>query len=574
MIRRAVCFLGAIAAPAATLVALLALGRTALSVWENRYLGLGMYNSVALELKGHLGVALRDAAAVFLLILLAVALRRLVLRVTGRSPTAPGLLARGYLRLAGAPGAALGFTAALITLLGLAAAYPLHLAGATAEGKPHVILIVVDTLRADHIGAYGSDLQLTPNIDRFSGEALVFLNAVAEGSNTINSSASLLSSLYVSEHGYFDYDSRLSDEIVTLPEMLREIGYRTFGISTNPHVSSRNGLGQGFDTFIEDTSWRHTDAREVNDRFLSWTREGDDRPFFGMLWYIDPHEPYDPPSESMREPVPEELDALVGERTRRPGRVQRKGGKLSEPEKALASWLYRAEVSYVDSEFGRLMGTLDRLGILEDSLIILTADHGEAFWEHRDPLGEFFSGHGRSLHREEINVPLIIRLPGGARRGRIRERAGLIDILPTALDVAGVSDHARFAGDRRGTSLVNPVTADAGRLRPFSFSELITWEYGPYIMRSVQNDDVKLVRTYRYGDQEFDPPLEQWLDLHEGEEEVSRASQEAAGIAADIERAFAGWLAGMRAVESERIHLDRGEMERLQERLKALGYIE
>jgi hypothetical protein len=434
---------------------------------------------------------------------------------------------------------------------------PMH-AQRSTRGRPNVIMLVVDTLRADHVGSY-SNCQLTPNIDQFSEESVVFLNASAQAPNTINSAPSIFSSVYPSEHGYFSIEAKVSPKLLMLAEVLRDVGYRTFGISTNPYVASWAGLDQGFETFIEQTDFRPTDAAKVNYQALRWMERNPERPFFVLLWYMEPHEPYNPPSSFVNKFVEDELKPLISNRTK----LFDRDAELNKEERAVSKKLYAAEVNYFDSEFGLFMKELKRLNLIDNSLIILTSDHGEAFWEHLDVKGEPIQGHGNSLHGEQIDIPLIIRFPEAEHTGVIKGRVGSIDILPTVLEVVQVDDMDRLKHCHRGISLLGHDPRD------YSISERI----GKHIMRCIQNNDMKLMITYKYGDEFFDEPVEQLLDLHRGEQGIVTETGDDLLEKQDLIEALYRWESILQPFETSNPELGKNKELQLREKLEALGYV-
>ncbi len=281
---------------------------------------------------------------------------------------------------------------------------------------PNVILFLVDTLRADSLGAYGNDVVETPAIDRFAREGALFEQAFAQSSWTRPSVTSILTGLRPSVHGVERRGSLLSPAVTLLPEVLSEHGYRTGFLATNPNVGSFFGYSRGFDDFIElygrrkrgRVSPQELVARsdQVVDRAKEWLEEVSE-PFFLVVFVVDPHFPYDPPPDFNRYVDPGDKD----------------------PRRAL----YYGEVSFVDHCFGHLMDYLGERGISERTISILTSDHGEEFFDH----GQI--GHGKALYDESLHVPLIFRWPGRIEAGRrIDTPVQLVDLMETILRLAGL----------------------------------------------------------------------------------------------------------------------------------------
>ena len=332
---------------------------------------------------------------------------------------------------------------------------------------PDIVLIVVDTLRADHLGAYGYARNTSPVLDAIARKGTLFSNATSTSSWTRPAMASLFTARLPSELGLHTTTDVLASRWPTLAERLRERGYRTVGVSGNfVHISEPSGLARGFETFVpvairasetsdmlferidEETGFqpvrlRAPTARELNERVfdtLDGLEQSPARPLFLYVHYMDPHSGYLPPdglaarfAGSARGPVANSdylLDIAAGRRT----------ADAAELERLKA--LYDGEIAFVDAQIGLLLEGLAARGLAEDAVVIVLSDHGEEFTEH----GGWF--HGLTLHRELLHVPLIVwdRREGGAT-GTRDEAVDLVDVAATVLEVAGVSG-ASGAGGR------------------------------------------------------------------------------------------------------------------------------
>jgi len=327
----------------------------------------------------------------------------------------------------------------------------------------NIALITVDTLRADHVGCYGYERDTTPNIDELASESEQFTSAIAHACATRPSFPSILTSTHGLLYGGFDH---LSDQQTPVAEPLSENGYTTGGFHSNPYLSAQFGYGRGFDTFSdleEDSSvlsrlrryvsnnlsgplhdvlaWAHTkaethggvdigsyyqDASSLTDEALNWVKSAEE-PWFLWVHYMDPHHPYVPPEEYQ----------VFG--TKHP---QRRGIKLrqkvlDDPDSLTeADWsdlvdLYDAEIRYTDAEIGRLMQNIG------DATYILTADHGEEFYEH----GNF--GHKNRFYEEHVHVPLLY---GGDSTGVQDDLVGLNDVPVTLLRDADIEVPDSYRG--------------------------------------------------------------------------------------------------------------------------------
>jgi arylsulfatase A-like enzyme len=295
---------------------------------------------------------------------------------------------------------------------------------ASEARPPNVLLFLVDTLRADALGIYGNQVVETPAIDAFAREGTLFEWTFAPTSWTRPSVTTILTGLQPAIHKVERRGSVLPPGVPLLPEVLREHGYRTGFLATNPNVGSFFGYSRGFDDFIELYERRERGnvtkgefvvrSDEVVARAKEWMQKSAE-PFFLVVFVIDPHSPYDPPADFNRYV---ERSAAVAPQA---------------PEGDERAGLYYGEVAFVDECFGKLMGFLEERAISEETLSILVADHGEEFFEH----GKI--GHGKALYEESLHVPLVMRWPGKIEAGvRVASPVELVDLMGTVLDLTGV----------------------------------------------------------------------------------------------------------------------------------------
>lgn len=278
--------------------------------------------------------------------------------------------------------------------------------------RPNVLIYLVDTLRADHLGLYGYDQKTSPGLDAWAAGGVVFDRAYAPTSWTRPSVVSLLTGLDAISHGVEDRLDVIPDEVRLLSERLHANGYATFAAVTNPNVLPEWGFARGYERYDDLDSVGHgTRADAVSDFVVGRMDELARRqPFFFYVHVIDPHAPYDPPPpfDTRFPPVP----AL--------------------PAK-LSTGRYDGEVAFVDAQFARIVDALRARGLEDDTMVVFVADHGEEILDH----GGF--GHGSTLFEEVVRVPLVIRFPGGAHAGRrVEALASLIDVTPTILAALGL----------------------------------------------------------------------------------------------------------------------------------------
>jgi arylsulfatase A-like enzyme len=308
----------------------------------------------------------------------------------------------------------------------------------TPGHRRNVLLYVIDTLRADHLGCYGYPRPTSPHIDALAVEGTLFTRTVAQASWTRPATASILTGLYPYDHGTLTLRDPLAPEFTTLAEVLQGAGYDTAAFITNVNVNGRLGFKQGFAHFVylrEKTKRPsvHVLSDEVNHRVFPWLREHRDRPFFLYVHVTDPHAPYTPPATLLERfavpgPIPELFDRKVLQRLRANEDV------ATPANIAHLVARYDGEIAFVDESFGRLVAELKRLALYENTVIVVMSDHGEEFFEH----GRF--EHGHTLYEEQLLVPLIARFPDTRfTERRVPILARQIDIMPTLLDYVGVA---------------------------------------------------------------------------------------------------------------------------------------
>jgi arylsulfatase A-like enzyme len=377
-----------------------------------------------------LGVAF---AALLVLGALALAVRRLV------RPW-PGLPRPASRALRAAAGAALLAPAALQLAV---ATRPLW----QQPPRWNAVLIVLDTLRADHLGAYGYDRDTSPKLDAFAREAFVFERAISSAPWTRTALATLFTGLNPADHGVYSESRRdeVAEDLPTLQKLARNLGLHTEALVTQPHY--RAGLDVGYDDFV---LLGNAAAERIYDRAIAFLDEHGSDPFFLVVHNLDPHDRYEHREGFSERPESSTLRTTVD---LSPAQRAGNGIRYDSPEhvvkplasEALAELVdnYDGEIRYLDHHLGRFLDALDARGLADDTLVVITADHGEEFFDH----GGWW--HGGTLHDELLHVPLIVRVPG-LGSGRIGATVGLVDVLPTLAELLGATPPA----GTRGRSLV------------------------------------------------------------------------------------------------------------------------
>jgi arylsulfatase A-like enzyme len=291
-------------------------------------------------------------------------------------------------------------------------------------GAPLVVLYLVDTLRADHLGLYGYRRGTDPELRRFAQDAVVFDAAIASSSWTKPSVASLFTSLPASEHRCVQFYTPLDPSFVTLAERMREAGYATGAVVANRLVHAKDGrFDQGFAFFTSPPEPQR--AAEVVDEALRFLDDRKGRPTFLYVHALDPHSPYSPPPPFDRRYGPAPTAA-------RPASEPYHYRKRDDLARIVAQ--YDGEIAYGDREFGRFVQALKQRGLYDRALIVFLSDHGEEFLDHGDWV------HGHTLFDELVRVPLVVKYPGRQHAGRrVGHQVQLLDALPTILKTQGLA---------------------------------------------------------------------------------------------------------------------------------------
>ena len=271
----------------------------------------------------------------------------------------------------------------------------------------NILLISIDTCRADRLGCYGYPHNTTPHIDALAEQSILFTDTVAAVPMTLPSHTTILTGTNPPYHGIHDnYGNRLADSNVTLAEILRDNGFTTGAIVSTFVMDSKFGMDQGFDTYNDqfETSYNVqflTERRgdEATREAIGWLDQHQDERFFLFLHYFDPHDPYEPPE---------------------PFALRFKDN------------LYAGEIAYTDHCIGQVIDKLKGLGLYDSTLIILTSDHGEMLGEHGEPTHAYF------IYQGVLHVPLIFKVPGETKSHRVDDPVGLTDIVPTVCSMLGI----------------------------------------------------------------------------------------------------------------------------------------
>jgi arylsulfatase A-like enzyme len=433
------------------------------------------------------------------------------------------------------------------------------LGGSSATDRPDLILISIDCLRADHVGVYGHTRPTTPNIDALAGDAAVFENTVSVSSWTLPTHMSMLTGLMPTEHGLTRSRKRGPD-VPYLPEILSRDGYETIGVVSGLYLSPTFGYEQGFDVYralIDEPAETLVDA--ARELFFSEPR----RPRFLFLHFFDAHWPYLPRDEYLEQVGgrPKEVSDLLKNVINR-----RRPADAGQTEDTKT--LYDAEVAYVDAHLGRFFDELEQSGRYDDALIVITADHGEGFYEH-----ELWQ-HSEIIYNEVTRVPLIVKGPRGAGARRVSELVSQLGIFPTfleALELETPFDHPGLLS----------LSEDGARFPASIMSEII-WEAnesrGPFVKLAATRGELKYIATFsgELDDEQFVSTLvkEELYDLSRDPGERSNLLPDGANRIGELRSQVRDYLDVVRARRAggggDRIVVD----DELAEKLRALGYVQ
>ena len=317
-----------------------------------------------------------------------------------------------------------------------------------AVPDPNIVLIVIDALRADRLGCYGYSRPTSPNIDRLAREGVLFERAITQGGWTRPAIGSLFTATYPHSHGAIDARTPLSAEALTIAEKLEARGYFTIGVQTNPFLSRHRNFSQGFKHYREMIG---ADGPRVVNELVGQLGQRNPQKFFAYLHFLDVHTPYKAPKGHRVRFLERYEGSLDPVQVRSRLRVYRMLPQLDVADRRYISNLYDSSVSHADEYVGRLMNRLAERGILDDTLFIVTSDHGEELFDH----GGF--EHGHSMYQEIVRVPLIIKHPRLAAGGlRIKQLVRHVDIFPTLMGFLRLKNPPSIVGRDLGPAIEDP----------------------------------------------------------------------------------------------------------------------
>ena len=438
----------------------------------------------------------------------------------------------------------------------------------------NVLLITVDTLRADHLSAYGYPRITSPRIDELASKGVLFETAFTYWPKTRGSFAALFTGLYASQHGLTVRNRDLPDFNQTLAETFQEAGYRTGAALDNGNLDQALGFAQGFETYEQtwltgETELERTEA--ITQFGLDYLSASDDeRPFFLWLHYVNPHTPYDPPQELLSQfrgdgviPRGPELERVTGYH----GGINRHLAVDGETHWGDYVDRYDAEILAVDAHIGRVLDGLAASPHAGKTLVVFTSDHGESLGEH-----DYFFDHGFDLFNPSLWIPLIASFPGFLPAGeRIHGTVSSLDVYPTILDLAQVSFPTGPPG-LQGKSVLPLVRGTTSRLHPQIFFQ------NDHHLMAITNGRLKLVR---YPEMEDSGARFRLLDMYRDPTETENRYEESEARIAPFEAQLSSFrtqtVAWQQATDMKRAGSsteDEELSEQTRRSLESLGYIE
>lgn len=422
------------------------------------------------------------------------------------------------------------------------------------EKEFNIILISIDTLRADHLGCYRYPHPTSPAIDAFAKDAVLFRQCIAQCTSTLASHASIMTSLIVSHHSaYFTRTQPLPDQVKTMAEFLKEKNYRTVSYNDGGQIAAKFGLDQGFDIYesLPFDDVKEMQFKRIVEKTESWIDTNPGEKFFLFLHTYETHHPYTPEphyldmfEEDYNGNLPEHISVELL------NRINKDEVAIDDQDKQHIIDTYDAEIREMDDSFARLIAFLKKKKLYDNTLIIFTSDHGEEFGEHG-----IWGMHSHTLFNDQLLVPLIMKLPGSQLAGRkINPMARSIDILPTVLDLLGQD----IPKDLEGATLIPLAQGRAEDKNMFAISQRDMPKTYPRKYWSVIQNNWKL----------YDKKL---YNLLTDPGELTDATEAYRNLKSRLESMAISFMKRRaKRLDTRKIKIDK----KLKEKLKTLGYVD
>ncbi len=436
----------------------------------------------------------------------------------------------------------------------------------------NIVLITIDALRPDHLSCYGYERNTSPNIDRIAEQGIIFENAISPSTWTLPSMVSLFTSTYPINHGVtrgriengeaYNYQV-FSDNLITLAEILQKSGYTTFGVASNSYLDENFGFARGFDYF---KSIPFLPALSVNEIVYSWEDKINKADkYFLWLHYIDPHFPYSPQNPWIDEYIDtkDKISNLLDMSTID---LMNYYKQLTEDNQEVAKYAmihfrknllacYDSEINYVDSYVGKL---IQKFKFDNNALIIITADHGEGFFEHG------LLGHTFALYQEIIQIPLIVKLPYSTKREIVNKQVNLVDIYPSILQTFNIDPPEHIVGESFLRKKDPFLWLKKIFINEDEFNYNIS-EAGNFNAKAIITPEWKYIHSYINN-------VEQLYNLKNDPLEINNLAEEETKRCNDLKEQLFKWVSKAIKYPVKEQHYKFTQEEK--EKLEALGYIE
>ena len=432
----------------------------------------------------------------------------------------------------------------------------------------NIVLITIDTLRADHLSCYGYERKTSPNIDKIAEKGILFKNVIAPSSWTAPSMVSLFTSVYPINHGIIHnlantrnkntYRQEVfSDKLTTLAEILKANGYTTFGIAAHRRLSEESGFARGFDYF---KCASFIPARPVNNIIIHlWEKEirKSDK-FFLWVHYFDPHHPQHARYPWIEHYTSKALTEKLNLSEKKRGELFRLIPTFKKDPQTLSNFiaLYDSEINFVDFYIGELIQEFE---LYKNTLIIITSDHGIGFLEHG------YIAHGNTLYQEAIHIPLIIKLPDSSKKETVNKQVSLVDIMPSILQILNIDQPEQTVGKsfwkKKGLlSLVKKILLRKD-IPGHNFAELDTNR----ILKTIMTPEWKYI--YNYQDK-----TEQLYNIKSDPLELNNLVDKKTKQRNQLKKQLFNWISNSKKYPSKKQSIQFSPKEK--EKLKTLGYIQ
>jgi len=456
--------------------------------------------------------------------------------------------------------------------------------------KPNIILIVMDAARAKNLSCYGYHRPTAPNLERFAERCVVYETAISAAGWSLPSHASMFTGLYPSRHGAHDQHKYLPHEYPTMAELLRSRGYHTLAFCYNRYVGPATGLDRGVEEFnrvvervprplrkitrkVESgvaalLGRRDSGACFINKQVKAALRrlQTDERPFFMFVHYEEPHAPYRPPREYNRY-LPKGVSLREAKHVNQDRwKYFADLASMDEQDFEILTALYDSEITYLDTRVAQMLRWFEESGVLDRTMVIVTADHGENVGDHQ------MMGHAYCLYDTLLHVPLIIHYPSGtAAPGRVAHQVQTVDLLPTILAMLGDTSSETYRS-LQGYDLLSSTKHDSTVAEQANPDLTTFYKRFPGVDVSRYDRAMKMIRTDRYKYIWASDGNHELYDLQADPDERRNIIAERPDIAEDLDRRLTEW----RNSFEEATPLDEVPEfdEAVTARLRALGYLE